>query len=128
MKNINIKDFDDNEHVVSEYDLKRLALFNLTLDPIPEVSEIAGYSGALSNYYLDKSDELKPVFDVVNNSSLGKQYYAVLLEMFLLDKAIQDGEIKLDDVSARYNQLVKNKEMIFNLAMPNEPKEIAQKR
>lgn len=128
MKNINIKDFDDNEHVISEYDLKRLALFNLTLDPVPEVSEIAGYAGALSHYYIEKSDELKPIFDVVNNSSLGKQYYTVLLEMFLLDKAIQDGEIKLDDVSERYNQLVKDKEMLFNLSMSNEPKEIAQKR
>ena len=128
MKNINIKDFDDNEHVISEYDLKRLALFHLTLHPVPEVSEIAGYAGALSHYYIDKSDELKPIFDVVNNSSLGKQYYTVLLEMFLLDKAIQDGEIKLDDVSERYNQLVKDKEMLFNLSMSNEPKEIAQKR
>ena len=120
MKSINIKDFDNNEHVVSEYDLKRLALFNLTLNPIPEVTEISGYLGALESYYLDNNDELKEIFDIVNYSSLGKQYYSNLFEMFYLDQKIQDGEVKIDDVSERYNQLVKDKEIIVSLSTSNE--------
>ena len=120
MKNIKFKDFDDNEYDISEYDMKRLALFNLTLKPISEVTEIVGYLGALDNYYLANDDELKSTYDAVKLSYFGKKYYANLLEMFILDQMIQDREIKIEDVSERYNNLVENQDKILNILDSNE--------
>lgn len=120
MKNIKFKDFDDNEYDISEYDMKRLALFNLTLKPISEVTEIVGYLGALDNYYMTNNDDLKSTYDAVKLSYFGKKYYANLLEMFILDQMIQDGEIKIEDVSERYNNLVENKDKILNILDSNE--------
>ena len=120
MKNIKFKDFDDNEYDISEYDMKRLALFNLTLKPISEVTEIVGYLGALDNYYMANDDELKTVYDAVKLSYFGKKYYANLLEMFILDQMIQDREIKIEDVSERYNNLVENQDKILNILNSNE--------
>ena len=120
MKNIKFKDFDDNEYDISEYDMKRLALFNLTLKPISEVTEIVGYLGALDNYYMANDDELKSTYDAVKLSYFGKKYYANLLEMFILDQMIQDREIKIEDVSERYNNLVENQDKILNILDSNE--------
>ena len=120
MKNIKFKDFDDNEYNISEYDMKKLALFNLTLKPISEVTEIVGYLGALDNYYLANDDELKSTYDAVKLSYFGKKYYANLLEMFILDQMIQDREIKIEDVSERYNNLVENQDKILNILDSNE--------
>ena len=120
MKNIKFKDFDDNEYDISEYDMKRLALFNLTLKPISEVTEIVGYLGALDNYYMTNNDDLKSTYDAVKLSYFGKKYYANLLEMFILDQMIQDREIKIEDVSERYNNLVENQDKILNILDSNE--------
>ncbi len=120
MKNIKFKDFDDNEYDISEYDMKRLALFNLTLKPISEVTEIVGYLGALDNYYMANNDELKSTYDAVKLSYFGKKYYTNLLEMFILDQMIQDREIKIEDVSERYNNLVENQDKILNILNSNE--------
>ncbi len=120
MKIIKFKDFYDNEYNISEYDMKRLALFNLTLKPISEVTEIVGYLGALDNYYIANNDDLKSTYDAVKSSYFGKKYYANLLEMFILDQMIQDREIKIEDVSERYNNLVENQDKILNILNSNE--------
>ena len=99
MKKIKFKDFDNNENIVSEYDMKRLALFNLTLDPIPEETEIVGYLGALDNYYMANDDELKTIYDAVKLSYFGKKYYANLLEdknkiISIIDSKELENEVK----------------------------------
>ena len=40
--------------------------------------------------------------------------------MFILDQMIQDGEIKIEDVSERYNNLVENQDKILNILNSNE--------
>ena len=113
---------EDLIYKISIDDINSLALFAITLEPEPEITESLGHAKALYTYFQnhDNINNFSNCYKKIISNSWGNQFLCTTISLFLLEKELRINGIK-EDLINQYNNIVIDyqKQIEFNKELCN---------
>ena len=109
-----------NIYQISVNHINSLVAFALTLEPLPEITEAAGYLAALDEYYSNNSNEFSECYKQIISSHEGRNFLNTITNLQLLKQNNPDLNENSDLAFNKYieeyqKQVALNQDMINDL-------------
>lgn len=106
-KHFYVKSYSDNSTYELDIDnINALALFAISLEPEPAMSEAEKYSNALAKYCKDYNSGLSICYKKLNSDIYGQHFLLATINLFLLEKKFRKDGIFDMKLITQYNRIV----------------------